>query len=59
MLGVLGGGKEINMKVKHGRHKVAEGGNGGSDIFAWQQGIGRGVSIMEFDGPLVVHRGKV
>ena len=58
MLGVLGGVKEINTKVKHGRHKVAEGGNRGWDIFHWHQGIGRGVSIMEVDGPLVVHQSK-
>ena len=62
MLGVLGGVKEIDTKVKHGRHKLQrvgiEGGNRGWDVFHWLQGMERGVSIMEVDGPLVVHRGK-
>ena len=54
MLGALGG-----TKVKHGRHKDTEGGNRGWDVFHWHQGFGRSVSIMEVDGPLEVHRGKV
>ena len=58
MLRLFGGEKEINTKVKHGRQKVAEGGNRGWNVLSWYQNIGRGVSIMEVDGPLAVHRGK-
>ena len=57
MLVVFGGVKVINTKVKHGRQKVAEGGNREWEVFHWYQGMKRGVSIMEVDGPLVIHRG--
>ena len=44
MLYVLGGVKEINTKVKHGRGDVAEGGKRGWDVLLWYQNIERGYS---------------
>ena len=54
MLGILGGVKEINTKVKHGRCEVAEGGTEGGIL--WYQNIER--EVMEVDGQLVVHGGQ-
>ena len=42
MLGFFGGVEVINTKVKHGKHKVADGGNRGWDGLPWYQNIGRG-----------------
>ena len=58
MVGAFGGVKVIVTKVKHGREKVAEGGNRGWDVFHWHQGMERGVSIMEDGGPQVIHKGN-
>ena len=49
--------KEINTKVKHGKHKAA-GWDRGWDGLPWYQKIESGVPIMEVDGPLVAHGGK-
>ena len=57
-VGFFGGVKVINTKVKHGRQKVVEGGNRWWAVLSRHQGMERGVSIMEVDGPLDVHRGK-
>ena len=51
-------GKVIITKVKHGRLVITESVKRGWNILFWWQNMEKGVSIMEVDGPLIIHGGN-
>ena len=58
MSGFTGKVYVVNTRVHQAKPKVAEGGMRGWDGLPWKQSTGRGLSIMNIDGPLVAQGNK-